>query len=95
MNELYQGELKRNHIENVVKELKNIKKALKKFRPSEVVWDIDDLNAKPPWEDSISPEIKNLSMYFVTSEGEDLIDMLEKALMRAKDLEEPLYIDTL
>ena len=95
MNELYQGVLKRNHIENAVKELKNIKKALKKFRPSEVVWDIDDLNAKPPWGDNISPEIKNLSMYFVTSEGEDLIDMMEKALMRAKDLEESLYIDTL
>lgn len=95
MNELYQGELKRNHIENAVKELKRVKKELRKFRPSEVVWDIDDLKAKPPWGDNISTEIKNLSEYFVTSEGEDLIDMMEKALMRAKDLNEPLYIDTL
>lgn len=95
MNELYQGELKRNHIENAVKELKRVKKELRKFRPSEVVWDIDDLKAKPPWGDNISTEIKNLSEYFVTSEGEDLIDMMEKALMRAKDLNESLYIDTL
>lgn len=95
MNELYQGELKRNHIENAVKELKRVKKELRKFRPSEVVWDIDDLRAKPPWGDDISTEIKNLSEYFITSEGEDLIDMMEKALMRAKDLNEPLYIDTL
>lgn len=57
---------------------------MKKFRSSEVVWDIDDLKAKPPWGDNISTEIKNLSEYFVTSEGEDLIDMMEKALMRAK-----------
>lgn len=57
---------------------------MKKFRSSEVVWDIDDLKVKPPWGDNISTEIKNLSEYFVTSEGEDLIDMMEKALMRAK-----------
>jgi hypothetical protein len=95
MNELYQGELKRDHIENAIKELTRVKKELKKFRPSEVVWDIDDLKAKPPWGDNISTEIKNLSEYFVTSEGEDLIDMMEKALMRAKDLNESLHIDTL
>lgn len=94
-NKLYQGELKRNDIEKAIEELRSVKKELKRFQPSDVIWDIDNLEAKPPWEDNISSEIKNLSMYFITSEGEDLIEIMGKALMRAKKLNESLHIDSL
>jgi hypothetical protein len=95
MNELYQGKLEKANLDNGIAELKDIKHKLEKLPPTNVIWDIDDLDAKPPWGDNISPEIKNLSTYFVTSDGEDLILVLEKALNKAKDLKEDLYIDTL
>lgn len=95
MNELYQGKLEKDSIDSGVAELESIKCELEKFPPSEVIWDIDDLDAKPPWGDNISPAIKNLSTYFVTSDGENLILVLEKALNRAKDLKEDLHIESL
>ena len=30
-------------------ELKEIKQELAKFPPSDVIWDIEDLSASPPW----------------------------------------------
>ena len=95
MNELYQGKLEKKNIDNGLEELKNIKCELEKLTPAEVVWEIDDLGAKPPWGDDINPEIQNLSTYFVTSDGENLIEVFEKALSRAKDLKEDLLIDSL
>jgi len=95
MNELYQGRLKKNNLGKAIVELKDIKERLKEFLPAEVIWDINDLDAKPPWGDNISAEIKNLSTYFVTSDGEDLVSVLGNALAKADVLNEDLYIDSL
>jgi len=95
MNELYQGRLEKNNLGKAIAELKDIKERLKEFLPVEVIWDINDLDAKPPWGDNISAEIKNLSTYFVTSDGEDLVSVLGNALAKADVLNEDLYIDSL
>ena len=79
MNELYGGRLQKDHIEMAIKELDNIVLELKKYLPDKVVWDIEDLSKTPPWGDKISSDITDLSNYFVTSSGEDLIDVIRCA----------------
>jgi len=49
--------------------------------PSQVVWDIEDRNAQPPWGKNIAPIITNLRNYFVSSTGRDLFSLLEEALV--------------
>ncbi|CEN41377.1 conserved hypothetical protein [Capnocytophaga canimorsus] len=49
----------------------------------------------PPWGNDISEEITNMAEYFVTSDGKNLIDVLEKALKTAIELEDGLSIDVL
>ena len=95
MKELYQGRLKNQDINEGMEELGRIKKELKKFPPSYVVWDAEDLKLTPPWGNNISKEITDLSNYFVTSEGEDLITLLRHALEKAKELKTSLKIDTM
>ncbi|MCA9044860.1 MAG: hypothetical protein KDA69_11105, partial [Planctomycetaceae bacterium] len=67
-----------------------IREQLKAFPPCEVVWDIEDPAAKPPWGDDISTEITDLSNYFVTSTGRDvfevLIECLEASRLEASDM---------
>lgn len=95
MNELYQGKLRKENLESAFFELENIKERLKEISSTEVIWDIDDLKAKLPWGDNISTDIKDLSTYFVTSDGENLILVLQNALIKAKEVNEDLYIDSL
>ena len=84
MKTLYQGTLKHEFINNAINELVEIKKGLEKLPAQKVVWDIENLELMPPWGNDISSEITNLSNYFVTSEGEDLITLLSNALNEAK-----------
>lgn len=95
MNELYQGEIKFEKLELAIKELSEITVLLQKLSPQKVIWDMDDLSKQPPWGNSISKEITDLSNYFVTSEGEDLITLLCHALEKAKELKTSLKIDTM
>ena len=83
MNDLYHGRLKSEYVKDALVELKEIKQELAKFQPSDVIWDIEDLSARPPWGDDISPDITNLSNYFVTSDGEDFLLILQHALEKA------------
>jgi len=53
------------------------------------------LAQQPPWGNDISEDITDLSNYFVTSEGEDLFDVLFKAFGRAKDDHENVEIKQL
>lgn len=95
MKTLYQGTLKHEFINDAINELVEIKKGLEKLPPQEVVWDIENLELMPPWGNDISSEITNLSNYFVTSEGENLITILSNALSKAKNLNEDISIDTM
>ena len=78
MNELYKGKLLAKNAENALKELESITIELSKFSPEKVVWDIDNLETRPPWGDNISDEITDLSNYFVTSTGRDLIVTIQE-----------------
>lgn len=80
MNELYQGKLSWKNADKVIEELKEVKSKFKNFSPSQVIWDIGDISKQPPWGDKISPEITDLSNYFVTSDGRDLIEIMLMAL---------------
>lgn len=80
MRKLYQGKLERLDVEKAIEELDVIKNELKKFSPEKVIWDIENLNSQPPWGNEISEDITDLSNYFVTSDGKDLIKVLYDAL---------------
>ncbi|MBQ9068035.1 MAG: immunity 70 family protein [Eggerthellaceae bacterium] len=95
MKELYSGEIAPQRIVEAKAELSQIKKELEKLPPSEVVWDIERLDAKPPWGDSVSDSIADLSNYFVASEGEDLFEVFDAALSMAEEIGEPVKIVSL
>ncbi|MER2009663.1 MAG: immunity 70 family protein [Psychrobacillus sp.] len=95
LNELYNGKLENKNIDSAINELEAIKKKLQDFSPSQVIWDIDNLSKSPPWGDNISKDITNLSNYFITSEGEDLIDMLMKALEKGQKTNSDVYIESI
>lgn len=80
MGPLYQGELPAERIDEVRSELATIRSELSEHRPSDLVWDIEDRSARPPWGDDISSEITSLGNYFVTMEGKDLFEVLDEAL---------------
>ena len=88
MGELYQGCLKNQDLNEGLEELKN-------FPPSDVIWDAEDLSLTPPWGNNISSDITDLSNYFVTSDGRDLISVLSEAMNEAKEMQCDIEIDNL
>lgn len=86
MNKLYQGRINCSDADNAINELNIIKKELQDFSPDKVIWDIDDLSKQPPWGNNISDDITDLSNYFATSDGEDLIEVFFKALRKSKEV---------
>ena len=95
MNELYQGEWPANKTDLAIDELIQIKEGLSGLSSEQVVWDIEDLSKQPPWGNKISPDITDLSSYFVTSDGEDFIGVLERALKTAAEEGDALKIESL
>jgi hypothetical protein len=83
MNELYQGEQPAADVSTARRELCQAREALSGM-PSGVVWDIEDLSRRPPWGEDIDPAITNLSEYFLTSDGENLIEVIDSALTHAE-----------
>lgn len=86
MNDLYNGTINAVQIVGAINELDEIANELRKYPVNKVVWDIDDLSLMPPWGDHISSSITDLSNYFVTSDGEDLITILKRALEKGLQL---------
>ena len=76
MRKLYPGHLPFQEVRFAKAELMNVQAALKNFPPSQVIWDMDDLKKQPPWGARISKRITDLSNYFVTSDGRDLISVM-------------------
>jgi hypothetical protein len=60
MNELYQGRLERVHVEKALEDILDIQQKLTAFPPSAVIWDIENLEARPPWRGVISKDITDL-----------------------------------
>lgn len=81
LGDLYQrGELHAGHLDEARIELSVIRERLSLLPPSAVIWDLDDPAAAPPWGDDIAGSITDLSNYFVTSDGRQLLDVIQTAL---------------
>ena len=80
MTKFYQGELQQEDAAPALSELATIQSELRAFAPSQIVWDIDDKTKLPPWGTEIAPTITDLSNYFVTSTGRDLIETLREGI---------------
>lgn len=85
MNKLYAGELHQVDAEAALKELDDVSGELSALPVSNVIWDIEDRTKTPPWGDSISDAITDLSNYFVTSTGRDLIATLREVLVELRE----------
>jgi hypothetical protein len=83
MREVYSGRLSHEQAAAAAQEIGAVREGLKAFKPNELVWDFEDRSLQPPWGDNISPHITSLGNYFVTSEGKDLLHVLQQALVAA------------
>lgn len=95
MIKLYQEKITKDNIDKAICELAHIKDELKNCTPDKIIWDIDDLTKQPPWADNISSRITNLANYFITSDGEDFLDIFSHALEKAKETESELEIESI
>jgi hypothetical protein len=73
-------------------ELDEARRELGRLSPDKIIWDSDDLSAKPPWGANISPDITDLSNYFVTSDGRDLFDVFFEVISEVEDSGQALRI---
>ncbi len=85
LRKLYSGELASSEAAIALAELATVQNELEKFSVDRVVWDHEDRSKRPPWGDDISTDITDLSHYFVTSTGRDLIETLREALEASRD----------
>jgi hypothetical protein len=85
LGKLYQGELTQDDAKPALSELGVITSELAKLPPSKVIWDIEHRDRQPPWGSKISTDITDLSNYFVTSTGRDLIGVLKEVLEELRD----------
>lgn len=95
MNEFYNGSISAIHIDEAIDEINVIANELKALSADKVVWDFEDLSLLPPWGNKISDKITDLSNYFITSDGENLITILCHALEMAKSLNMSIKITNL
>ncbi len=86
MNKLYNGCLDQEDADNALQEIREIRERLKKYNPRQVIWDIEDPTAPPPWGLDFGPHVTDLANYFVTSTGRDLIGALMENLECLKDI---------
>jgi hypothetical protein len=92
MRRLYGGRLSHEEAAAAAAELADLREQLKSFEPGEVVWDYENRDLRPPWGDDISPRITSLGNYFVTSDGKDLLDVLEAACAAAARKQQDVVI---
>jgi len=85
MNKLYQGEIGQPDAEQALRELDRASEQLRQLPPDRVVWDVEDRTKLPPWGSNISSDISDLSNYFVTSTGRDLISLIREVLEELRD----------
>lgn len=95
MIDLYQGKVDVDKLQFVEQELQTIRNELSLLPVNKLIWNIDDLSKMPPWGTNISKDIRNLSDYYVTSDGNNLLDVLFKAINKAKELKSYLEISSI
>jgi hypothetical protein len=95
MNDLYSGQLTPFKLEEGLKELMTITRGLQDLPSSDIVWDAEDTSLQVPDDYPIPSGARNLSECFVTSLGENMIQMLTRALRQAIAEQQPMIITTL
>lgn len=90
MTDLYQGALPPERNQQCLEEVRAIQRELRQLPVSRVVWDYEDRSKLPPWGDKISGDITDLSNYFVTSTGRDLIETILDVLDAQKVAKTPV-----
>ncbi|VEI13478.1 immunity 70 family protein [Trueperella bialowiezensis] len=95
MNGLYRGKVEANDVEPTLVELAQIREEFRALPPTSVVWDFEDRSKQPPWGDDVADNITDLSNYFVTSNGEDLFEVIEEGLQKAKQYGWPIEVESL
>ena len=85
MKKLYAGKLGQSDASAALVELDAVSNELAALPVSKVIWDIEDRTKAPPWGDNIADTITDLSNYFVTSAGRDLIATLREVLEELRD----------
>lgn len=73
-------------------ELAEVRHSLSQLSPQKVIWDLEDRSKRPPWGSEISTDITDLSNYFVTSTGRDLISVIQEALEASREEDRPAEI---
>jgi len=74
--ELYEGHVDAENIGRAIAELQVIRAELMRYPPTAIVWDSEVRARAPPGGNDISRDISSMGIYFVTSDGRDLFDML-------------------
>lgn len=95
MDNLYNGKILKEDVEKALVEIKEIKKEFTSYSPDKVIWDIENLSKSPPWKNDISNKITTLSNYFITSDGENLFDLIHKSLETARKMKKDVQIRSL
>jgi len=85
MQKLYAGELVQPDANAALSELNEVSSELSKLPIDRVIWDIEDRSKMPPWGNDVADTVTNLSNYFVTSTGRDLITTLREVLSELRD----------
>ena len=95
MNDLYNGCVNKNNIDEFKEEISRLRLELKQLHPDQIVWNFEDLSEIPPWGSEVSSEITSMENYFVTSEGYNLIDVIEKSIVASEEIEEDICIKSI
>lgn len=93
MDKLYSGEVEYKNLHQLSEELESIKEELANYPPEQIIWDIEVPQKSPPWGKNISTSITSLANYFVTDVGEDLFDVLSKAIQHAQKKKSSIRIE--
>ncbi len=80
MCDLYNGELGAEVAAKAYADVLAIREQLKFYTPDQVIWDSDNLDARPPWGSNRSPHISDLANYFWTSDGKNFFEVLLQCL---------------
>lgn len=83
MRELYHGKL--YSIEHALYELDDIKDKLEEYSMDQIVWDINNMSRRPPWEENIVESKATLSKSFISINGEDLFVVFQDVLTKARE----------
>ena len=81
MNELYYDGIEVEHLEQGLKEIKEIKEKLKGYAPEQIVWDYEDLDLTIPWINNISSNVTDLSNIFLSPyDRNNILDVIIEAI---------------